>query len=327
MTTVIDRTKYEPIIQNALSNGRIIDTTNMPLIDWLILRNLIGVGGSDIAAALGVNPYKSAYQLWKEKVSDEIEPQDSNKFIIWGNALEEPIISVFEKQTGLQVIREKALRIHPVYDNIYVNLDGRYVDPELGDTVLEAKSTVTHVYKSWKTEDEEGEYKQSIPMTYYCQVQGELAVTGFQQAVLVVLLLDQRELRIIPIKRDEEYIQKQNDFLNKWWNSYVMQNEAPPLSPAELDHVAPEPGTFVEANDKIKELVIQTKNMQEEWNAMKKRIDANKDQIKSYIGETAELLMNEDQILATYKWVEKAEYLVKASSYRSLLLKKLKEKK
>ena len=153
--------------------------------DWLVTPALTGLGGKRRSCALGLNPYKSAYQLWKEKVSGELEPQESNKFILWGNLLEEPIISAYEYMTNMKVIREKKLRIpSDSYNNIFTNLDGVVEDEE--PMVFEAKSTVSHVYKSWKSEDEDGEYAQSIPMTYYCQVQGELSVTGFKSAILAV---------------------------------------------------------------------------------------------------------------------------------------------
>jgi hypothetical protein len=61
--------------------------------------------------------------------------------------------------------------------------------------------------------------------------------------------------------------------------------------------------------------------MQKEWNDLKKRIEINKDKIKETIGNN-ELLISGSKVIATYKTVTKAEYVVKANSYRQLNFKK-----
>lgn len=51
---------------------------------WLAVRNQ-GIGGSDASVIMGLNPYKSAYQLWLEK-RGVAEPEDltGNPYIYWG---------------------------------------------------------------------------------------------------------------------------------------------------------------------------------------------------------------------------------------------------
>ena len=72
-TIPLDRAKLEPIVKLALENGRMISTEGMEKETWLGLRILLGIGGSDVAVALGISKYKTAYQIWQEKVADEIE--------------------------------------------------------------------------------------------------------------------------------------------------------------------------------------------------------------------------------------------------------------
>ena len=51
---------------------------------WLKVRNT-GIGGSDAAAIMGLNPYKSPYELWLEKTGQAEAPDLSgNQFIYWG---------------------------------------------------------------------------------------------------------------------------------------------------------------------------------------------------------------------------------------------------
>ena len=44
----------------------ISSTMKMARIDWLLDRRK-GIGGSDVSAILGLNKWKSAYQIWLEK--------------------------------------------------------------------------------------------------------------------------------------------------------------------------------------------------------------------------------------------------------------------
>ena len=70
--------------------------------EWLSVRKS-GLGGSDIAAALGLSPWKSALELWQEKVSGQSQPQQENEAMIWGRIMEPIIAREFVKRSGLQV--------------------------------------------------------------------------------------------------------------------------------------------------------------------------------------------------------------------------------
>jgi putative phage-type endonuclease len=75
---------------------RLVGTKQLPREDWLAVRKL-GIGSSDAAAAVGLNPYKSQLELWMEKTGrDEslpkLDPQDEESPAYWGNILE-PIVA------------------------------------------------------------------------------------------------------------------------------------------------------------------------------------------------------------------------------------------
>ncbi len=58
---------------------RLVSTTNLDRAQWLTVRKG-GIGSSDAAAAVGLNPYKSQLALWLEKTGrDAAMPQiDAN---------------------------------------------------------------------------------------------------------------------------------------------------------------------------------------------------------------------------------------------------------
>lgn len=55
-------------------------TLSMSHQEWLEDRRK-GIGGSDVATILGLNQYKSAYQLWLEKTG-QVELKDTESDII-----------------------------------------------------------------------------------------------------------------------------------------------------------------------------------------------------------------------------------------------------
>ena len=68
--------------------------------EWLKVRNM-GIGGSDASVIMGLNSYKSPYQLWLEKIG-EATPEDltGNPFVYWGQKNEANIADWFNEETG-----------------------------------------------------------------------------------------------------------------------------------------------------------------------------------------------------------------------------------
>lgn len=302
--------RLKPIIAKALKGNRMIDILGMPLEDWLVLRAMLGIGGSDVSTALGINEYKTPYELWKEKVGDTIDAKDND--ILWfGREVEDLIAKGYTRVTGREVIEDPYIRIHPKYDNLFVNLDRIIVDngDGRGPGVLECKSTEYSVYKTWL---------ESIPINYYCQVQHELSITGFKWARLAVLV--GRKVKVIPIERDEEYIEKQNLALVGWYNAYVKNMVPPERQAADYAYVDPIAGSVKEANDEIITIIDTLKEKQETEKALKTEIDQLKDKVKEFAGDD-EAIGREGEIIATYKMIHKKAYEVKAKSYRELRFK------
>lgn len=70
--------------------------------EWLNQRKK-GVGGSDIAAICGHDPYKSPLDVYLDKVG-ESEPVEDNDFMKAGRYMEPMVAEMFQDETGLQLI-------------------------------------------------------------------------------------------------------------------------------------------------------------------------------------------------------------------------------
>lgn len=67
---------------------RLVSTKELPREDWLQIRKH-GIGSSDAAAAVGLNPYKSQLELWLEKTGRDTklpktDPHDEESPAYWG---------------------------------------------------------------------------------------------------------------------------------------------------------------------------------------------------------------------------------------------------
>ena len=142
--------------------------------EWLEERKK-GIGGSDAAAIIGKNPYKSNVKLWREKTGKE-EPEDiSDKpYVKYGTLAEEHLRELFKLDyPDFEVIhKENTIIKHPKYDFLFANLDGQIIDKTTGEMgILEIKTT--SILKSMQKE----KWKERIPENYYCQILHYLNVT------------------------------------------------------------------------------------------------------------------------------------------------------
>ncbi len=72
---------------------RLISTLNLSKEDWLRYRKC-GITGTDAGAILGLNPYRSAFQVYHDKISDTIENID-NEAMRQGRDLEDYVAQRF----------------------------------------------------------------------------------------------------------------------------------------------------------------------------------------------------------------------------------------
>ncbi|CAG9239499.1 Endonuclease [Paraburkholderia caribensis] len=197
---------------------RLINTLNLDREDWLAVRKT-GIGGSDAAAAIGLNPYKSMLELWLEKTGRDAElekpdPNDTTHPIFWGTLLEPIVAAAYTQQTGNRVRKVNAVLRHPTVPFMLANLDREVTGADV--QILECKTAGLNGARFWR----EGvrEYVQ-------LQVQHQLAVTGKQAAHVAVLLCGQ-QLDVHRIDRDDELIAKLIELEARFWQ--FVESDTPP---------------------------------------------------------------------------------------------------
>ena len=93
----------------------------MDNLTWLKERKK-GIGGSDVAAVLGLSKYKTALDVYLDKTTDEITVKESEA-LRQGKDLEPYVASRFTEETGLKVYQKNEILQHPEYPYIIANID------------------------------------------------------------------------------------------------------------------------------------------------------------------------------------------------------------
>ncbi|NKA72388.1 endonuclease [Ralstonia solanacearum] len=199
---------------------KLVKTTELSRADWLEVRRT-GIGGSDAAAAVGLNPYKSQLELWLEKTGRDADlpkpdPNDTTEPVYWGTLLEPIVAAAYTSQTGHRVRKINAVLRHPTIPFMLANLDREVVGvPDVH--ILECKTAGEFGARHWQ---------DGVPEYVQLQVQHQLAVTGKRAADVAVLLCGQ-QLAVHRIERDDELIARLIPLEAQFWQ-YVETDTPPP---------------------------------------------------------------------------------------------------
>lgn len=193
---------------------------------WIQARRT-GVGGSDVAAILGLSKWKTPLQVYLDKRGEGVEQQD-NDAMLWGRYLEPVVRQAYADQTGNEVrVLDEMVR-HQVHDFMIANLDGFVLQEDGPRRVFEAKTARTG--EGW---GEPG--SDQIPQPYLLQVQHYMEVTGFCVADVAVLI-GGSDFRIYEVPADRELQEMLIEAEAEFWQR--VQRGDPPEPVTVADAVA-----------------------------------------------------------------------------------------
>jgi putative phage-type endonuclease len=111
------------------------------------------IGASEVSAALGLNPYKSPFQLWAEKTGLLEAPELNTEAIRWGARLEAPIALGWSEETGKDVEQAGDLLAHSKHHWLVATPDYYVGESELLECKLSGSPQVAAQFKDGNTPD------------------------------------------------------------------------------------------------------------------------------------------------------------------------------
>lgn len=170
--------------------------------EWLAHRQ--GIGASEAGAACGYG-FKTPLQLWREKTGADTPPDLSdNPRVQFGNAVEDPLRALFRVMYPAYKLGFEPytiLRRDDHHTFMFSTPDGWLLENSTGRIGLyESKSATLLSAANF------AEWKNQIPMGYYCQLLHSMYVGDFDFAVLFAILLNKdndAEIRAYWFEREE----------------------------------------------------------------------------------------------------------------------------
>jgi len=256
-----------------------------------------GIGSSEVATVLGINPWETPYQLWLRKTG-QTPAKEENFAMKAGHYLEDSVARFFEDETGCKVIKRSAidwiavdkdrpfLRVSP--DRTYWLKGEKHNSNNKG--ILECKTTQMQI-------DED-----NIPKHWYCQVQYQLGVMGLQHGSLAWLTAG-RKFGWVNIEFNPKLYAYMVEKLVDFWMVNVMKCVAPACTTSNdvlIQNFMHKPGKFTEATSELAECYIRLKTAKEEAASILEAVKADEEKLKMAIGD-AEGLTYQGETIATWK--------------------------
>jgi putative phage-type endonuclease len=266
--------------------------------EWLEVRKG-GIGSSEVATIVGLNPWETPYQLWRRKTGLDA-PKAENAAMRNGHHLEDAVSRMWsDANPAREVIKRSAI------DWIIRDNDRPYlqVSPDrtfwLGESRSpEAKGILEIKTTRMKVDPED------LPKYWFCQVQYQLGVAGYQQGSLAWLSAGMgfdfgfKDLQFVP-----DFYDWLVEEIERFWTDNIKggkEPEAVSVQDVMLKYNRHTDGKTIECSDEVFEAYKQLKDVRKELDAIEERKSSLEETIKMAFLD-AEALSYGGETIATWK--------------------------
>lgn len=248
-------------------------------------------GSSDIAAILGISPWRTKLDVFLDKTQGR-QPIDESKAAIFkrGKRLEPYILDMYAEDTGENLIHRGERYVDLEHPFLAAEIDA---ETESGKNV-EAKSARADWGKVWGSE-----MTDEIPVYYNAQAMFGMGINGAESAEFPVLIgID--DFRIYRVERDQQIITNLKAAAVDFWNNHIIAGVAPePTTVGDIERLFPwDAGTIIQANDQIRDAYLELKDLKKRIKLLEDDADEVAKRIKLFMGEHQVLKFGADQLLS-----------------------------
>lgn len=257
--------------------------------DWLAARKL---GGSDLAAVVGLDKYRSPRQVWLEKRGEcppLPRPAELDEYAEIGHAMEEWIANRFARVTGTRVETVGTLA-HAEHPWMTVNIDRAVYGCPDGPCGLECKNRSEYQLDDWS---------DGVPDAPALQAHWGIAVTGWSH-FHVAVLIGGNKFRHFRIERDPELLADLFGLAEAFWSTVIDPDApAPPVdgSAASTELLAhlweATPGSLKPVDEaETERLTARKRHLEDQISALEAELAGVENQLKDALGD-AEIATDE----------------------------------
>ena len=263
--------------------------------EWLTHRQE-GIGSSEVATILGLNPWETPYQLWRRKKGLDA-PKEETFAMKAGHYLEDAVSMFWHDETGRDIIKRSAI------DWLILNADKPYmrVSPDrtywLSDSRKNSDKGILECKTTQMTIDEE-----DLPKHWFCQLQYQLGVAELEQGSLAWLCSGRqfgyKDIALVP-----DFFQWIEEEVTKFWVDNIQGNiepDATSVADVLLKYNRHTDGKIIEVTDDIYTAVNDLKALKEQIAQLDEQKESLEEKIKLGFGD-AEAISYGGQTIATWK--------------------------
>lgn len=264
--------------------------------EWLRERKNY-LGGTDLAAICGLNPYRTALDVYLDKTSDDIS-EDTNAAMRWGTLLEDIIAKEYAQVTGYDIEIEPNTIYHPEHKFLGANID-RWVDRWVnnGTHILECKTAGFTKAKDWGDSGTD-----QIPESYLIQVAYYAAICAVPKVDIAVLIGGQ-DFRIYTYNKNKDLEDKIIKIGVNFWYNHIEKGIPPKcINTKDTFNLFPQSNNkeILAQDDIIAKLEkLKIAKMSEEQ--IQKTIEKLKVEIQEFMRDYDVLIDNNGNVIATWK--------------------------
>ena len=278
-------------------------------MDNFLVNRRQGIGGSDIAAILGVSKFKTALEVYLSKTTEQ--PEQQGEHLYWGHALENPIIDRFIQDTGALVIRQPEMRRHPQHQWAIANADALITDSAGNpQAILEIKTSSAFKSREWGADDTD-----EVPIEYIAQVQWYMWIYDVQEAYLAALI-GGNQYRQYHITRDDELIAMLAEKAQAFWQNHVIPRIPPePQDGEDAQKLYPhDNGDTAEADSDTLTAYAELRELKAQEKELKAQIAAKEDLLKIKIGSYSAMQANGNTL---FTWKAQSSSRFDSSAFKN----------
>jgi putative phage-type endonuclease len=284
--------------------------------EWLGGRQA-GIGASESAALFGLSPWDSELSLWTRKRGLDEKDQEEREYQEIGLLMEPVCAALYEKRTGRSLWAPStswAVARHPLLPFMTASVDRWVIDApgKPGRGVLELKNVGFGMQSEWD---------DGPPLRVLCQVQHQLAVTGFQWGSAAGILGGNKFVTV-DIERNDEFIEELEHQCRRFW-ALVEAGKMPSPDGSKateraLKRLYPKDnGAAVHLDDESAAIWSELAAIRKGKTHAEKRERELKNLLSASIGEATFGLLPDGRLLS-YRHQERDGYMVAPTMFRVL---------
>lgn len=266
------------------------------------------IGGSDVAAVLGISPWRTPLQLWEAKTAPAL-PHDFAKGVKrrghrWEAVVAEMLVEHLEERGhSVEIVATGKRYVDPARDYLAAEIDFEVrLDGE--DEITNVELKTVHPFKAHEWGDAGTD---EAPVWYTAQGMHGLGVTG-RRRCLIAPLFGADEIRAYPVLRDDETIEAMRARCDAFWQLVQTGVRPDPTTLADLDRLYRGDDTqpALIADDELTRHVLRLRAIKAEIKARELEAEQVEFDVKRAMRDAVELVIPGDSKKVAISWKERA---------------------